>query len=191
LRRRAVRVCGEDGDVTSTGLPVLLISGPVGAGKTTVAAEIGTLLREANLPHAIVDLAVIGRCWPPPADDPWNDRLVHRNLAVMWPHFRRAGAERLVLCRVLEDRALLRHLRAAIPDAAITVIHLDASLQTLHARLRQRESALDPTWYLDVATYLSRSMRPYELADHVVDNDDRPVRDVAAEILGRAGWLST
>ena len=76
-------------------------------------------------------------------------------------------------------------------DAAVTVIHLDASLQTLHARLRQRESALDPTWYLDVATYLSRSMRPHELADHVVNNDDRPVRDVAAEILRRAGWLST
>ena len=69
--------------MTSTGLPVLLISGPVGAGKTTVAAEIGTLLREANLSHAIVDLAVIGWCWPPPAEDPWNDRLIHRNIAAM------------------------------------------------------------------------------------------------------------
>jgi hypothetical protein len=34
-------------------------------------------------------------------------------------------------------------------------------------------------------------MRPYELADHEVDNDDRPVRDVATEILRRSGWLST
>jgi hypothetical protein len=113
---------GEDGEVTSTRVPVLLISGPVGVGKTTIASETGTLLREANIPHAIVDLAVIGRCWPPPADDPWNERLVHRNLAAMWRQFRLAGAARLVLARVLEDRSLLRPVRAAIPAADITVI---------------------------------------------------------------------
>jgi adenylylsulfate kinase len=177
--------------VTPTGVRVLLISGPVGAGKTTVAAEIGTLLRDANIPHAIVDLAVIGRCWPPPADDPWNEQLIHRNLAAMWREFRRAGAARLVLARVLEDRSLLRHVCAAIPDADITVIHLHAPLQTLHARLRQREPARDLTWYLEVAAHLTRSMRPYEIADHVVDNGNRSIQDVAAEILRRARWLST
>lgn len=173
-----------------TKVPVLLVSGPVGAGKTTIADQIGTLLRDANLPHAIVDLAVIGQCWPPPADDPWNERLIHRNLAAMWQQFRDAGARRLVLCRVLEDRTLLRHVRAAVPGADITVVHLHVPLPTLHARLRRREAGRDPTWYLDAATHLSQSMRPEEVADHVVDNDGRPAWDVAAEILRRAGWPS-
>ncbi len=168
---------------------MLVISGPVGAGKTTIAGEIGVLLRDANLPHAIVDLAVIGECWPPPADDPWNERLVHRNLAAMWNQFRDAGARRLVLCRVLEDRALLRHVRGAVPGADITVVHLRVPLQTLHARLRQREGGRDPSWYLDAASYLSRTMQPAELADHVMDNDTRPARAVAADILSRVGWL--
>jgi chloramphenicol 3-O-phosphotransferase len=170
-------------------VPVLLISGPVGAGKTTIAAEIGALLRDANRPHAIVDLAVIGQCWPPPADDPWNERLIHRNLAALWRQFDAAGARELVLCRVLEDRALLRHVHAAVPGADIVVVHLHAPITTLHARIRRREAGRDPTWYLDTATHLSRSMRPDDVADLVVDNDDRPARAVAAEILSRTGWL--
>jgi adenylylsulfate kinase-like enzyme len=51
-------------------VPVLLITGPVGAGKSTVAGEAARLLREANIPHALVDLAWIEQCWPVPADDP-------------------------------------------------------------------------------------------------------------------------
>ena len=175
--------------MTPTNVPVLLISGAVGAGKTTIANEIGALLRDGELPHAVVDLAVIGRCWPPPADDPWNEHLIHRNLAAMWQHFRESGARRLVLCRVLEDRALLRHVQAAVPGADITVVHLHVPITALHARLRQREAGQDPTWYLDTATYLTGSMQPDRLADHVIDNDARPPRSVATDILHRIGWL--
>lgn len=137
--------------MTPTRVPVLLISGAVGAGTTTIAGVIGELLREAGVPHAIVDLAVIGQCWPPPADDPWNERLIHRNLAIMWGQFRQAGAQRLVLSRVLEDRSLLRPGGEAVPGAEITVVHLRVTLPMLHARLRRREAA-DPAWYLDAAT---------------------------------------
>jgi adenylylsulfate kinase-like enzyme len=51
-------------------VPVLLVTGPVGVGKSTVAAEAARLLRQAGVPHALVDLAWIGQCWPVAADDP-------------------------------------------------------------------------------------------------------------------------
>ncbi len=150
-------------------VPVLLITGPVGVGKSTVAAEAARLLREANVPHALVDLAWIEQCWPVPADDPWNERLTHRNLACMWANFRQAGADRLLLVRVLEARSLLRQVVEAVPGAEVTVVRLRAPLAVLQARIRSRE-ARDPE-------------------DHLVDNEDRPVAAVAEEVLRRVGWL--
>ena len=85
-------------------VPVLLITGPVGVGKSTIAAEAAWLLRQADVPHALIDLDRIEQCWPVPADDPWNERVSHRNLACMWANFRQAGADRLIFARVLETR---------------------------------------------------------------------------------------
>src|SRR5215472_6227282 len=124
-------------------VPVLVITGPVGVGKSTVAAEASWLLRQADVPHALVDLAWIEQCWPVPADDPENERLSHRNLACMWANFRQAGAGRLLLVRVLESRSLLGQVAGAVPGAEIIVVRLRAPLAVLHARIRSRETS-DP-----------------------------------------------
>jgi adenylylsulfate kinase-like enzyme len=128
-------------------VPVLLITGPVGVGKSTIAAEAAWLLRQADVPHALVDLDRIEQCWPVPADDPWNERVSHRNLACMWANFRQAGADRLILTRVLETRSLLRRVTKAVPGAQITVVRLRAPLAVLHQRVRSREAS-DPDWFL-------------------------------------------
>jgi hypothetical protein len=130
-------------------------TGAVGAGKSTVAAEAASLLREAAVPHALVDLVQIECCWPVPDDDPWNERLIHKNLASLWPNFADAGASRLIVCRVLESRSLLGPVRAAVPGAEITVVRLRVPFGELHARIRRREAASDPTWYLEAASYLA------------------------------------
>jgi hypothetical protein len=171
----------------ATAVPVLLITGPVGVGKTTVAAEAARLLREANIPHALVDLAWIEQCWPVPADDPWNERLTHRNLGCMWANFRQAGADRLILVRVLEARSLLRHVAEAVPGAEITVVRLRAPLAVLHARIRSREAS-DPSWFLGAAGHTAEVLEHAGVEDHLVDNQNRPVVVVAEEVLRRAGW---
>src|SRR5580698_9614318 len=86
---------GAGGDRAMTApVPVLVITGPVGVGKSTIAAEAAWLLRQADVPHALVDLDRIEQSWPVPADDPGNERVSHRNLACMWANFRQAGADR-------------------------------------------------------------------------------------------------
>nr|WP_220093533.1 zeta toxin family protein [Flexivirga caeni] len=44
----------------------LLITGTVGAGKTTTAYAVGDLLRARELPHAVIDLDELHRLWPAP-----------------------------------------------------------------------------------------------------------------------------
>jgi hypothetical protein len=170
-------------------VPVLLITGPVGVGKTTVTAEASWFLRQAGIPHATADLAVIGHCWPEPPDDPWNEELIHRNLACMWANFQQAGADRLVLCRVLEARSLLTRITDAVPGAVITVVRLRAPLETVRARIRAREAGRDPQWYLEAAEYLIPRPEDAHVEDHVVDNHDRAAEETAAEVLRVAGWL--
>jgi len=169
-------------------VPVLVITGPVGVGKSTIANEAAWLLRQADVPHALVDLDRIEQCWPVPADDPWNERVSHRNLACMWANFRQAGADRLILVRVLEARSLLRRVAQAVPGAQITVVRLRASLSVLHERIRSREAS-DPSWFLGGATLTAEVFERAQVEDHLVDNENRPVTVVAQEVLHRVAWL--
>jgi hypothetical protein len=148
------------------------------------------LLREAGLPGAFVDLAVIGQAWPTPVVDRWNDRLVHDNLACMWRNFSAVGARRLVLCRVLEDRGLLGRVEAAVPGADIVVVGLRVPLATIEARLQAREAPRPADWYIDAARDLVGRLEGAAVDDHIVDNDIDHPSDVAATILRRIGWLS-
>jgi hypothetical protein len=170
-------------------VPVLVVTGPVGVGNTAVTGEAARLLSEAGIPHAVADLAVIGARWPPSAGDRWNEELIHANLACMWRNFRRAGTRRLLLCRVLEARSLLRRVAEAVPGADITVVRLRAPRELVRARIVAREAGRDPQWYLDTAAYLFDRLEHAGVEDHVVDNDDRPLAQVAADVLHAAGWL--
>ena len=109
------------------------------------------------------------------------------HLACVWSNFRSAGAERLIFCRVLEARSLLRYVTGAIPGAAATVVQLRVPLGPLRQRLSGREP--QPDWYLDAASALTSRLDASEVADFVVDNDERAPDEVAAKILGLVGWL--
>src|SRR5215469_11678404 len=173
---------GAAGDRTVTvPVPVLVITGPVGVGKSTIAAEAAWLLRRADVPHALVDLDRLEQCWPVPADDPWNERASQRNLACMWANFRQAGADRLIFARVLESRSLLRRVTEAVPGAQITVVRLRAPLAVLQERIRCREAG-DPDWFLGAAAHTAEVFEQAQVEDHLVDNENRPATAVAGEV---------
>jgi hypothetical protein len=169
-------------------IPVLLITGPVGVGKTSVGAEVSALLEQAAVPHAFVDMDHLRWCPPAPPGDRFNVALGLRNLAAVAANYRAAGAERLVLADVLEARADLARYEAAIPGAALQVVRLRASVETLTGRVRQRETGDGLAWHLHRTAELAAQMERGKVEDVVVETDGRSVAEVAQAVLARCGW---
>ena len=168
--------------------PVLVITGPVGVGKTTVAGAISELLTGAKIAHAVVDLDWLRWCAPSPADDPFHIALGLQNLALVWANYRAAGAERLILVDIVETRALLDQYQVAIPMAAITVVRLHATLATLRSRLAGREFGASLVWHQQRAAELLGLMEAHPVEDFRVDVEGMTVLEIAQEILAQSQW---
>ncbi|MFI5271735.1 MAG: AAA family ATPase [Ktedonobacterales bacterium] len=172
----------------AVGVPVLVVTGPVGAGKTTVAGEVSALLEDAGQPHAFVDVDSLRWCYPAPPGDRFRAGLAMRNLAAVWRNFQEQEARRLVLADVVESRADLQRYRAAVPGAEIVVVRLRAALPTLVARLEARELGAGRDWHVRRAAELAARMEAGAVADAVVETDGRAVVEIARDVLARAAW---
>lgn len=168
-------------------VPTLIVTGPVGVGKSTVLHEVDRLLVEAGASHATVELEELARSWPPGIRD--RAALVYGNLGAVWANYAAHGARRLAIGMLLEDRATLGHLVQAVPGAQPTVVRLYAPLALIERRLRHREP--DLAGELDAARHLVPRMDEQRVEDHLVDNGQRPLAEVAEEVLRLAGWLPT
>lgn len=172
-------------------VPTLLLTGPVGVGKSTVLYEMSSLLAAADIRHASVDFDALTECHPLPADDDrWGTRIGMSNLAAIWRNYAAAGIDRLLIARVIEDRAELAGYARAVPGAEITIVRLRASRPTLRQRIRRRGQPAGLQWHLDRAVELAEKMELQPVEDFVVDTDGRGPTDVAGEILLSAKWLS-
>ena len=170
-------------------IPVMVVTGPVGVGKTTIATEISALLAEAGIPHACVDMDGLRDAWPAPPDDRFNSALGLRNLAAIWRNFQAAGTQRLILADVVEQRSDLDGYRAAVPGAEVTLVRLRASVATLEERVERREAGVGRDWHLHRAAELAAQMDHDALEDLLIETDGRSPDDIAREILTRSAWL--
>lgn len=169
-------------------VPLLIISGSMGAGKTTVLSEVSDLLKLKDIAHAAIDLDCLTIMHPKQSH--YGQGLMFLNLAAIWPIYAAAGAKRLVVARVVEDRSDLRSYVEAVPQAEPVICRLEASLDTMHERLRVREPGMFQATGLARSAELLGILRRAKAEDFVVDNDSgRFITDVAREVLSCAGWL--
>lgn len=168
---------------------MLVISGPPGVGKTTVAWRVFSRCAEQGLAPAMADLDLLGAAWPAPADDQFQHRLKARNLASVWANFHTTGSRRLIVAAVIETVEERDLLRAAV-GADLFLCRLTAADSTLADRIhgRGREFGADLPKLVRRAAELSLQLSENDHSDLVLDTDDRPV-DVVAECLLRA-WLA-
>jgi adenylylsulfate kinase len=173
--------------VVENKIPLLAISGSVGVGKTAVLIEIHDILEKRQVPHACVERDALGYSWPPQGR--FNERIIELNLSCVATTFLAAGAERLVIAGVIETPHDLLVYRRCIPNAQIQVCRLTAALELRRERLRSREKGAGLDWHLERTAELDRILDEARIDHFSVDNGDRPLRDVASEVLARAGWL--
>lgn len=170
-------------------VPVLLITGSLGVGKTTVAAEVSELLDQAQIPHAHVDIDALRWGYFPLSADRFQTELAMENLKSLWINFQRMGARRLIIADVIEEREHVQRYRQAIPDAQVFVVRLHASLEELERHLKSREVGSGLDRHLARTAELAKKMEQAGVEDLVVDTEGKTVTAVAWEVLQRCGWM--
>ncbi len=172
-------------------MKVLLITGTVGAGKTTLAREVGELLRSTGVTSAMIDLDSLSYISPGADGDRFNGRFVLKNLMAILPNYAAAGVDHLILARFLAGVAELDAYREAIPDGELFVCRVIAPAATIERRLREREHGVAQGFLLELSGHLERETAATNLEDFIVDNgDERSITEAARDVLVRAGWPS-
>ena len=127
-----------------------------------------------------------------PPQKAYGQALILKNLATIWPNYVAAGAERLIVARIVDSREGLEGYREAIPGAQITVCRLTASIDTMRQRLLPREPGMFREEALARSEALAITLEDAHVEDFRVDNDaGRNITEVAREVLSRAGWLNS
>lgn len=184
-----VSVCYAKWLVPDAVTRVLVVNGTVGAGKTTVVSAVAGLLRERGVPCSWLDVDALRHAYPTADDDPFAQAVVLDHLEAMAGVWRRRGYRRVVLAEIIERPEDRERYELAFDGADLAVVRLEASEPTRLARVTARE--LDPwwrEWHLARTVELAAILETAGVDDAVVDNDARPLCDVAAEVLAAAEW---
>jgi hypothetical protein len=164
---------------------VLVISGSMGAGKTTVLGEASDLLTIADVPHGAIDLDALAAGHIPVG---WADDLVFRNLRAVSDNYRALGIARLLIAAAVDSRQMVDRLRDATAADSLVVCRLCASLDTMQGRVRAREPGMWQAQFVARVVELERQLDACAVEDFTLRNEDGGVTEVARQMLRRAGW---
>ncbi len=159
----------------------------MGSGKTAVLGEASDILAQRGIVHAAVDLDAVGLAYLPSARP--SDAVMYDNLRSVYGNYAALGVERYLLARAIENDAQLTELRKLISTPDTIVCRLLASIQTMQRRVEIRESGISQSEYVARVAKLHAILDRARLEDFSVNNEGRPLTEVAIEVLVRAGWI--
>lgn len=165
---------------------LLIISGSMGSGKTTVLGEAVNMLAAAGIRHAAIDLDAMQDHVP----EVPGDELRYRNLAAVWANYAPLGITRLMICTAVITREYHESLRRAARADEVVVVRLRADLETMRQRVRLREPVSNQRELVEYVERLEVTLDSDGVEDFTISNDgSRPVHELTRELLTTAGWL--
>jgi len=167
---------------------LLIITGSMGAGKTSILGEASDILAQRQIAHAAIDLDALGLAYLPTGTT--NDEAMYANLRSVSNNFAALGVTRFLLARALENRSELDICRGMVSASDTAVCRLTASIETMERRVTMRESGVSRREYVSRVAELNAILDHARLEDFSVINDNRSLPEVAQEILVRARWIS-
>jgi predicted kinase len=167
---------------------LLIITGSMGAGKTSVLAEASDILALRQIVHAAIDLDVLGLAHLPSSAS--TDDVMYRNLQSVCENYATLGVTRVLLACAVEDRARLELCRSAVSAQDAVICRLTATIDTMQQRVGTRETGVLQAQYVNRVAILDAILDRARLEDFAVINEGRSINDVAQEMLIKAGWIS-
>ncbi len=168
-------------------IKLLIITGPVGVGKTKTADAVSDCLSSKKIAHAVIDMDSLRWAYPRPDDDPFHSKLGYKNLAVIWPQYYDLGVRHVIIPCVIENDDEVAAFNRAIPRAQIMVIRLTASIATLYQRLEERETSDSVAWYKNRAIELDQQLTKKNIGDSIISTETKTIGEVAREVVDQ--WI--
>jgi|SRR5437588_7635102 len=165
-----------------------MITGGMGAGKTTVLGEASDILALRHIAHAAIDLDALGLAHL--TSGAGNNDVMYRNLQSVCKNYASLGVRRLLLARAIEDRAELELCREMVSPTNTVLCRLTASIEVMQQRVQMRESGVSQGQYVARVAKLNALLDRARLEDFTVSSEGRPLTDVALEMLVKAAWIS-
>lgn len=175
--------------MTSTENLAIVITGPVGAGKTTTAMALAEMLEHEDKSCAMVDMDQLRWFHPTPKDDPFGEAVGRKHLQYMSQTWRELGIPTVILADVIETADGKQFLADALPGYNLRVVRLNVSMDRLHTRLRNRETERQIAWHLNRAQELQDIMIQNDVGDIIVDVDTENPEQVATGIARKLSLL--
>jgi chloramphenicol 3-O-phosphotransferase len=166
----------------------VVLTGPPGAGKTSVLTALVDALSDDDIAHAAVEVEAL--VWTHPAV---TGEQCARHVRSACELHRAAGQRLLLVAQTLETDSDVAELLDAVGADEVFLVRLEARPATLVERIVDREP---PSWsgldrLVEHTQELAATMPALSGVDLVLSTDGERAEDVAARIrAARPDWLS-
>jgi ATPase subunit of ABC transporter with duplicated ATPase domains len=157
----------------------VVITGPPGAGKTSVLTALADALSDDDIAHAAVEVEMLVWTHPALTDEQWA-----RQLRVACELYREAGHQLLLVAQTLENEADVNELLDAVGADEVFRARLEAGPASLAERIIEREPAgwSGLSGLVEHAQELAATMPGLPGFDLVLSTEGERAEDVAARI---------